>query len=358
MAYDPRFEDYQRLGLRFARSLDDQDPAVATQAFANFGRRFAQDRDSLPQTDEDRAFHLVSLATTVVDYELPFADEQRAARLVRRGHELLDEALALDANCFDAIRMQQAASIPSFDGYFDFLVENEGDVRRYCEEAHARAIAKGMDERSLLEADLVMRPYLRWLAAEAEKAVICGRNRQAIEICERSYEFDPQDAADARFTEAIALAKLEDADGLEGLERRQGGMGVPRRHETDAWTQLAHVSLCHSRHDSEGGLFWLGRLIETYPNAASSLVSQRELPDGVFCRLAVPPYSEDELVLAISECTVLLQEGRDTDGRGALGAWVAEHAAELDPEGAGILDGGREDGRGTEGAGHGKGGER
>ena len=50
--------------------------------------------------------------------------------------------------------------------------------------------------------------------------------------------------------------------------------------------------------------------------------SQRELPDGVFARLAVAPLSEDELILAVSEGTVLLQEGRDAQARGAFGSWV------------------------------------
>ena len=62
MAHDARKEDYQRLGLRFIRELDKEEPLRAMKTFAGFGQRFATDRDSLPQTDADRAFHLVSLA--------------------------------------------------------------------------------------------------------------------------------------------------------------------------------------------------------------------------------------------------------------------------------------------------------
>ena len=71
MAHDPRREDYQRLSLRFAEELDKGDPADAARAFASFGRRFAQDRDGLPQTDADRAFPLVAMASDVVDRRLP-----------------------------------------------------------------------------------------------------------------------------------------------------------------------------------------------------------------------------------------------------------------------------------------------
>ena len=60
MSFDPRREDYQRLGLRFARELDGRDSASAVHAFSTFGRRFASMRDTLPQSDADRAFHLVA----------------------------------------------------------------------------------------------------------------------------------------------------------------------------------------------------------------------------------------------------------------------------------------------------------
>ena len=66
MAFDPKREDYQRLALRFAHELDAGDPMIAARSFASFGRRFAQDRDSLPQSDSDRAFHLVTLATDLI----------------------------------------------------------------------------------------------------------------------------------------------------------------------------------------------------------------------------------------------------------------------------------------------------
>ena len=40
MAFDPQREDYQRLGLRFARTLDGGDATAAAHAFSSFGLRF------------------------------------------------------------------------------------------------------------------------------------------------------------------------------------------------------------------------------------------------------------------------------------------------------------------------------
>ena len=53
----------------------------------------------------------------------------------------------------------------------------------------------------------------------------------------------------------------------------------------------------------------MARLVTLYPHAGETLMRQDEYPDGVFARLAVQPSSEDELIIAVSEATVLLQEG-------------------------------------------------
>ena len=320
MSYDPHTEDYQRLGLRFARSLDGSDPTAATRAFASFGRRFAQNRDSLPQSDADRAFHLVAEATTLIDYELPFADDAQAEQLIDQGHRLLDEALALDGRCHDAVRMKLAAESPSFESYYEFLAEGAEEVRASCEEA-ASQTDDDSPERAQLAADIAMRPYYRWLATQAGKAVICGRNREAIRIGEHLLELDPNDNSDVRFTCAIAYAKLEDEAGLERFSKLT--KPLVRAGTDDAWMQLSRISLAHKRHDIREAQRLLTGLVATYPHATEALVSQKELPDGVFSRLAVAPFSEDELILAISEGTVLLQEGRDDAGRGVLGTWIA-----------------------------------
>lgn len=337
MAFDPNLEDYQRLELRFARSLRGGDSTRVAQAFAGFGRRFAQDRDSLPQTDADRAFHLVSVATEAIDYKLPLAGDEEAERLINTGHELLDEALALDPDCFDAQRMMEAANIPTFGGYLDYLAKKEDEVRAYCEAASKEARERAFrdfppDEASLLEADIAMRPYLRWLACEAERALICGRNRETIRICQRGFEADPKDQADLRFTCALAYAKLEDEAGLEKLASMRVRMGSAKApNGFDAWLLIALISLAHSQNDTRKARSHLHTLLSSYPHAASALVMQRELPDGIFARLNVAPFSEDELILAVSEATVLFQEGRNNTGRGPLGTWVAAEAERLHP---------------------------
>ena len=331
MAFDPQREDYQRMGLRFARSLDSLSPSEAQRAFNSFSRRFARDRDSLPQSDSDRAFHLVSMAAKLIDYELPFADDEEGPNIIERGRSLLDEATSLDPLCFDAIRMKAAADCPSFESFLAYLNDRSEEVRRSCQEQQARALEKGDDERAALEANIALRPYLRWLSTQAEQALICGRNKQSIEFAQKAFETDLHDSADVRFTAALAYAKIEDEQGLEALAKGRHGLQFARR-PNDAWLQLARIALAHKQRDFGVAEQILDDMTHLYPHVEESLIRQIELPDGVFARLAVKPYSEDELVLAISESTVLLQEGREPNGRGVLGAWITEQAAKRLPQ--------------------------
>lgn len=330
MAFDPQREDYQRLGLRFAQSLDMTDPAQATHAFASFGRRFAQDRDSLPQADSDRAFHLVVRASKLIDYELPFANDDRAAQIIEEGHRILDEAVMLDRHCYDAIRMKAAATNPSFDAFLRFLNDRSSEVRAYCEEQRASITADQPGERASLLADLCMRPYFRWVSKQAEEALICGRNREALRLAHQLMELDPKDKADVRFTAAYALAKLEDESGLETLARTVRTAGSTRPAD-DAWMLIARMSLAFKRHELATATNIVDDLVDRYPHAAEVLIRQHELPDGVFARLPAIPYSEDELIIAVSEATVLLQEGIDPQGRGILGTWVMQQTAQRYP---------------------------
>ncbi|OFK22147.1 hypothetical protein [Olsenella sp. HMSC062G07] len=356
MAFDPHREDYQRMALRFVRTLDGQEADDALRAFAHFGRLYNQESDLLPQSDEERSFHLMADAAHLIDYELPFADDADAEGIVSRAHTLLEEALSLDPANADARRMRQAALIVGFEPFYAFLLEGQEQVRLQCEERRERALCEGNHERSSFGAFLALAPYLRWLASLASKALICGHNHAAVDACERLLALDPSDAADARFTQALALAKLEDATGLDELERRVGAMDLDRpRRPQDAWLQLSRCALAYKQDDLARARSWLHGVCEGYPQARATLYLQKELPDGVFARLALPPLSEDELIVAVSEATVLLQEGRDRRGRGSFGAWVMDEVAkELSPRERRELDELRDaqvqDGRGEGGS--------
>ncbi len=333
MAHEPRKEDYQRLSLRYMSTLDEEDDASATRRFSTFSRTFAQDRDSLPQSDADRAFHLVVLATNIIDYQLPFATEEKVPELKAQAKRQLEEAVSLDSECHDAVRMLLATNAPTVDAHYQALASRVEDVRISCESARDKARETFEDEREELACNVAMRPYWRWLACMAELALICGRNHDAIAACEKALESDPHDMSDVRFTLALALAKLEDDKGFEDLRRRYASIS-PMCGPDDAWMLLASTALAYKRCDLTSAREALRHIVDLYPHAALTLIRQGELPDGEFARIHVSPYSEDELILATSESIVLFQEGNDRTGRGVFGAWVAREMASAYPKAA------------------------
>ena len=101
---------------------------------------------------------------------------------------------------------------------------------------------------------------------------------------------------------------------------------------------ISRMAIAYKQRDLTAARTVLKHIIKVYPNAALTLIAMHELPDGVFARLYVEPFSEDELIMAVSECTVLFQEGVDREGHGSLGAWAIRCARELDPSAAEYFD--------------------
>ena len=173
-----------------------------------------------------------------------------------------------------------------------------------------------------------MRPWWRWFAETAECALICGHNRVAVEASETLLASDPRDLSDVRFTLAYALAKLEDGPALDRLIARYPSFRLGRA-ANDAWTLLSQAALAHKRYDLDEAAGFISRLLAAYPGGSTALVQQVEIGDGLFARIRVPAYSEDELVVALSEGIVLLQEGVERTGKGVFGAWVASTTERL-----------------------------
>ena len=329
MAFDPAAEDYQRLGLTFAKTLptgDISQVAQTSKRIEEFRTQYRENPDSLAQTDQDRAFHLTAKAAILVDYMLPFEEDEIANSIITKATTLLSEAIELDPACHDAHRMLAASMYTSFNGYYEYLRDETDKVKADCEKT--RDTAQGTTPLDIqLARDIAMRPYLRWLFTLASRALICGKYHVAAKTCEKLLELDPQDTSGARFTAALSYAKLEDADGLTALARAT--KQLRRRNKEDAWMLLARLSLAFKAGDEAACNVYFNRLVRYYPHAPEILHNQNELPDSVFGRILLVDFSEDELVIATSEATVLLEEGYDNEKHGPLGNWLQAKTEEL-----------------------------
>ena len=156
----------------------------------------------------------------------------------------------------------------------------------------------------------------------------------SLEAANCSLDFAPNDPAGVRHTAMLAMAKLEYP--AEELKRFRSAHSVPylantplRRRPKDAerdldpWTLIALMSAAWRELDYEGAERYLRILARSCPHAAEALYFQTEFPDGVYARVNVGVGSTDELVLALSEATPVLQEGLGAPDNASFAAWVA-----------------------------------
>lgn len=316
MALDAHMEDYLRLSLHYAATSTVANPFEAAQAATVFANRYRKDRDKLEQTDADRAFGLAIQAADLIDYQLPFADELQGQELANKAHGILAEAVQLDPTCWDAQRMLAASEAASPNDYQHYLAQNKDKVEQACKRAYCHPTMHEPDMIDL-EQQLALRPYLRWLAAEANIALMCGRYTICTHLAEEALALEEGDPADISFTLAIAYAKLEAEKSLARICAHH-----PQQNGS-AWFDLAAMALAFKQGKLEAAHDCARKILETYPKAAPVLALQNDIPDGVYARIVVEPNSQDELILAVSEATILLQEGCDTHERGTLGSWLA-----------------------------------
>lgn len=332
MAFDPLQEDCLRLVLAsLKRERTPLTDAIAVQRLAN---AFRADPASLIHTDRDRSFHLVAKATELVDYRIPMlVDDAEIDHLAELAENYLREAAELDPGNWDAARMLAAMDAPTNDAYVSYLLDNRERVERDTDVL--REQASDPYEREFAN-DLGQRPYLRWLAALASRALIAGQYRLSLSYAEESLAFAPQDPAGVRHTATLAMAKLEvDPEDLKTFRTQHTAAyqtSAPQRRrrasaerEVDAWSLIADMSLAYRALDFPGATHALRTIMRTYPHAAEALFYQSEFPDGLFGRVNAEPGSADELVLALSEATPLLQEGVGAPEDASFSTWIAEH---------------------------------
>lgn len=333
MAYDPIQEDCLRLILG-ALHRKQIYPLENAAFIARCMEDYHRNPSTLIASDADRSFHLVALATETIDYRLPFvADDAEADRLSVAAEAQLREACKLDPKNWDAQRMLAALSSPSNDEYVSYLLEHRAEV----EEAVRRDEREARDPYSQeYMRDLGKRGLIRWLAALSSRALISGRYRLSLSAAEDCLALAADDPADVRYTAMLALAKLERT--RQDLKRFRLGhpasyrahAGGRRRHHlaeksADAWELIAELAIAYHELDFAGATRVLRTILSSYDAAAETLYFQEEFPDGLFGRVNVSPGSDDELILAISEATPLLQEGVGAPENAGLAAWIASH---------------------------------
>ena len=330
MAFDAQTEDYSRVLLGEMWRNPDVKPQEAEAFYEDFQERYLKDRDSIQQSDADRAFHLVALATDIVDYQIPFATPEEGEELAAEAASLLDEAIKLDSECWDARRMMAMAECTNQEDYYQYLVKNldkvRASARRQIEDVPMWFQTEGWAgdyTPDFIAVYTIKGPFLRWLGSMCFEALVGGRYSLAIEHHQEIIGHDPVDVGESQLAAMYACAKK---GNLALLEEVANGIPAKEGHFM-AWRLLASCAAYFRQGEIDAASDELTKLCDLFPEGGDLLYEQDEVIQGAFARPSFSPGTLDELLFAVSEASVLFQEGFDPSGHGIFGEWVRNHPA-------------------------------
>lgn len=216
----------QQIGNMSDEAFDELELAVRAEPL-----KFVDD-------EQEQAFALVMQALqkyAEARHDDDLLDDMQYARETERRNRALasacQQALALDDGCVDALLLEALASSESQDALFERLHDAHQDVVRQQGALNPQAAGDAWT-------DVFARPRLRLQAALARTSLNTARFRMAQEHCVELLALAPLDALGARFTCALAMARLEDEEGFNWLEAREARHG-------NAWFHLSRVILMY-----------------------------------------------------------------------------------------------------------------
>ena len=228
----------EELVERLASRHNEKIGPLSSQAYDELVLAVRKDPEAFLADDADRAFQrlgqtLAANAQSRTEEEFLDDDSYEAARAKRleRLEAGCREALDLDSGCLDAKTVIALASNKDADQAL-IALDALWDGTRGDEQV---ARLGGVANVSAWD-DVSARPLLRLLAARARTQLDTARYRLASASCARLVELDPTDELGARFTWAVALARLEDEPGFDQLAARFDRKG-------NAWSHLARTLL-------------------------------------------------------------------------------------------------------------------
>lgn len=283
----------ERVAVHRRATLEAERGPMSEEAFAELRNAVTADMASYLTDPSDCAIKTVYdalIADDAARSEEEFLDDAsyEAAREKRyaRLQAACTAALALDEHCLDA---QQV------------LIMTNGH-EPYKTLASLREFAETMGE---VPTDALMRrPYLRVLAATARLELECACYKRARAAAEQLIKLDPTDELGARYTLAIALARLEDEAALNTLDARFA-------HSGNAWMHLARTVLMFKLDRMDAARRALRGYTSLCRGGAYALLRPVFVETYIPQRPLFEPGSFEEAVLAVRECDPIIMDTPD-----------------------------------------------
>jgi len=229
-----REELVRRLSLKRRQQLG----TLSDDAFQELELAVRSNPDRFVDDDQERAFSIVVQALERMEashHDDDLLDDEQFQQARTRRFDALahacDEALSYDDTCADALVLQTLCTSMSLDHTVTQLVEFDGELAK---------TQGGIDIPASGDAwtDVFLRPRLRLKDVLSRACLNSARYRMAREQCLDLLQRAPLDALGARLTCALAMARLEDEEGFNWLDAREGRRG-------NAWFHLSRVLLMY-----------------------------------------------------------------------------------------------------------------
>ncbi|MDO4849907.1 MAG: hypothetical protein Q4B45_09085 [Coriobacteriia bacterium] len=306
----------EELILRCAAARREKIGQMSDAAFNELLLTVRESPDAFVERDAEKAFAALGRAVgrfedSVRDDDL-LDDDEYVAERARRFSALAqacDKALAIDPGCLDARLVRALATQEEPDGLLAELRGLEAEVGGAGAAGGAGAVAGGGAGAKPFEelswANVFDRPRMRLRAAAARACGDGARWKGARDAAESLLAISEKDGdpLGARYTAALAYARLEDEEGLNALDARFS--------QGNTWSNLARCLL----------LYKLDRL----PAARRALRGYASLCEGaayallrpIFVETYLPdrpdyaPGSFEEALCAVHEAEVIIADTPD-----------------------------------------------
>lgn len=287
----------------FVHRLLKEQPALSNQAAEELRAAVTANPMAYLEDSADKAFmHLgeVLMREDELRSEEEFMDDEAFERARHARMERIvagcKEALEIDPSCLDAKTVQALSTSDDANDVFEALLA--------IEQSLGGSELAGLKAQPLSAATVEQRPYLRFYTAYARWSLNTTRYKLACKVCWNAIERDPDDIYGARYTLAIALARLENEESFNKLDARFC-------NKDSAWSNLARVLLMFKLDRIPAARRALRTYAQANRGAAYALLRpvyvEAYLPD----RPKFEPGSFEEAVLAVHECDPIIMDTPD-----------------------------------------------